>query len=93
MPPKKNPADLFKKLAAEQAPLEAKTEATAETVKDKSDKKPGGKRGGKRSNSDYQQIGAYLPKEVHRQVMKRLAAEDGELSALLEALLKNWLGE
>jgi hypothetical protein len=53
----------------------------------------GGKRGGKRSDPDYKQVGLYVNKNIHRQVMKRLAAEDGELSALLEALLKNWLGE
>jgi len=84
--PKKDPADLFKKLAAEQAQTEAAAETTARATKGKG-------RGGKRSDPDYKQVGLYVNKDIHRQVMTRLAAEDGELSALVEDLLKDWLGE
>jgi hypothetical protein len=81
--PKKDAGDLFKRLAAENHAAE--TEPTA---------KPKGKgRGGKRSDPDYKQVGLYVNKNIHRQVMTRLAAEDGELSALVEDLLKQWLGE
>jgi hypothetical protein len=78
--PKKDAGDLFKRLAAE---------GHAEPAP----KTKGKRRGGKRSDPAYKQIGLYVNKDVHRQVMTRLAAEDGELSALVETLLKNWLGE
>lgn len=81
--PKKDPAKLFESLAAEDH-----AEPTTEPAKTK-----GKGRGGKRENPDYRQIGLYVKRDIHRQVMTRLAAEDGELSALVEELLKQWLGE
>jgi hypothetical protein len=51
------------------------------------------KRGGKRSNPDYTQIAGYIPKELQQRVKAKLFAEDGELSALLEKLLQQWLSE
>lgn len=82
--PKKDAGDLFKRLAAE-----GHAEPTAEPAKTTKGKG----RGGKRSDPNYKQVGLYVNKGIHRQVMTRLAAEDGELSELVETLLKQWLGE
>ena len=83
--PKKDAGDLFKRLAAE-THTESEPAEPAKATKGRS-------RGGKRSDPNYKQIGLYVNKDIHRQVMTRLAAEDGELSELVETLLKDWLGE
>ena len=47
---------------------------------------------GKHSNPDYEQNCIWLPKSLKRKVKARLQKdEDGELSGLVESLLRDWL--
>jgi hypothetical protein len=48
---------------------------------------------GKRTNPDYEQVAAYIPKELHRRVKIRLleTAEDENFSDLVEWLLTQWM--
>ena len=48
--------------------------------------------GGKRNNPDYEQVGAYIPKELNKRVKMRLLEmdKDREFSDLIEFLLKKW---
>jgi hypothetical protein len=48
------------------------------------------KRVGKRSNPDYTQITAYIKKNTHEDVMRRIYKRQ-EFSELLEELLTEWL--
>ena len=50
------------------------------------------KRVGKRSNPNYTQITAYIRKETHEAVMRKIY-KNFELSELVESLLANWLEE
>jgi hypothetical protein len=45
---------------------------------------------GKRSNPDYTQITAYIRKETHENVMRKIYKRQ-EFSELLEELLTNWM--
>lgn len=45
---------------------------------------------GKRSDPDYTQITAYIRKETHENVMRKIYKRQ-ELSELLEALLTEWM--
>jgi hypothetical protein len=49
--------------------------------------------GGKRNNPDYEQVGAYIPKELNKRVKMRLLEmdKDREFSELVEYLLKKWV--
>ncbi len=49
--------------------------------------------GGKRNNPDYEQVAAYIPKELNKRVKMRLLELDKprEFSELVEFLLKKWL--
>lgn len=46
---------------------------------------------GKRSDPNFEQYSVWLPISLHRQVKSQLALEGGELSGLLEGLLRDWL--
>jgi hypothetical protein len=48
------------------------------------------KRVGKRSNPDYTQITAYVRKNTHENVMRKIYKQQ-EFSELLEELLSDWL--
>ncbi|WP_407543144.1 hypothetical protein Q0M94_24300 (plasmid) [Deinococcus radiomollis] len=50
-----------------------------------------GRQKGKRSNPDYVQVGAHIPKELHRQVRRRLFDEERDLGDLLTELLQEWM--
>ncbi len=49
--------------------------------------------GGKRNNPDYEQVAAYIPKDVYKRVRMRLLEMDKprEFSDLVEFLLRKWL--
>ncbi len=49
--------------------------------------------GGKRNNPDYEQVAAYIPKELNKRVKMRLLEmdKDREFSELIEYLLRKWL--
>ena len=52
----------------------------------------GRKRDGKRSNPDYVQVGAHIPKDLHRQVKRRLFDEERDFGDLMTELLRAWMG-
>jgi len=52
----------------------------------------GRKKEGKRSNPDYVQVGAHIPKELHRQVKRRLFDEERDFGDLMTELLQTWMG-
>lgn len=72
-----------KPAAAPQAKV-GKTNAAALTKKEES------RRVGKRSDPDYTQVTAYLKKNTHEDVMRKIYKRQ-EFSELLEELLTDWL--
>lgn len=46
---------------------------------------------GKRSNPNYIQVGAYIPKELNKDVKRLLVDEEGDFSDLVAELLKQWV--
>lgn len=48
---------------------------------------------GKSRDPNYKQLGLYVKKDIHRKVKSKAAAEDIEISELVESLLIDWLGE
>ncbi len=56
-------------------------------------KKRGRPAGGKRNDPEYEQVAAYIPKEVYKRVRMRLLEMDKprEFSDLVEFLLRKWL--
>lgn len=50
-----------------------------------------GRQKGKRSNPDYVQVGAHIPKELHRQVRRRLFDEERDMGDLMTELLQAWM--
>jgi hypothetical protein len=49
--------------------------------------------GGKRGNPEYEQVTAYIPKELYKRVKIRLleTTDDAHFSDLVEHLLTNWV--
>jgi len=62
----------------------------AETVVPASEPKRG-RATGKRSNPNYTQVGAYIPKELNRDVKRLLVDEEQDLSDLIIELLQTWV--
>ncbi len=79
--------NLFENLANRRAKKE-KAEPLKETPI-----QPKGRAKGKRSDPNYTQIGAYIPKDLHNKVKRRLFDEDVDLSELITDLLTKWLGD
>jgi hypothetical protein len=50
-----------------------------------------GRRTGKRSNPDYVQVGAHIPKDLYRQVKRRLLDEERDLGDLMTELLQDYV--
>lgn len=52
-----------------------------------------GRPNGKRSNSDFQQVTAYIRRDTYRRVSVKLIDQEikGEFSELIEELLQQWL--
>lgn len=67
----------------------AKRERTAQSTANEP-KTPTSKRVGKRSHPDYAQITAYVLKDTHEQVMRKIYKRQ-EFSELIEQLLTDWL--
>lgn len=59
--------------------------------------RPAGPAGGKRSHPDYEQVSAYLPRQMHREIRLALlqsevqTGQKREFSTLVEELLATWL--
>ncbi len=51
--------------------------------------------GGKRTNPEYEQVAAYIPKALYKQVRIRLMQmePEGQFSDLIEVLLTRWMQE
>jgi hypothetical protein len=54
-------------------------------------KKKAGRPPAKHSDPDYKQMSVYVHKDVRNKVKSRLFEQDGEFSALVESLLRDWL--
>ena len=54
-------------------------------------KKKAGRPRAKHSDPDYKQMSVYVHKDVRNKVKARLFEQDGEFSALVESLLRDWL--
>ena len=52
-----------------------------------------GRQKGKRSNPDYTQVGAYIPKNLDKEVKRKLLDEDIDFSDLVASLLIKWLSD
>lgn len=52
-----------------------------------------GRQKGKRSNPDYTQVGAYIPKNLDKEVKRKLLDEDIDFSDLVADLLIKWLSD
>ena len=50
-----------------------------------------GRQKGKRSNPDYVQVGAHIPKELHKQVKRRLFDSERDFGDLMTELLQEWI--
>ena len=46
---------------------------------------------GKRSDPNYIQVGAYIPKELNKEVKRSLVDYEGDFSDLVTQLLEDWL--
>src|SRR3712207_5060782 len=77
----------------EEAQLTPQPQATQQRVPSAQPAKRGRPAGGKRTNPDYEQVAAYIPKELNKRVKMRLLELDKprEFSELVEFLLKKWL--
>lgn len=79
----------------------AKAQARAGTGKKKKSgtedaaqtKKKVGRPRAKHSDPDYKQMSIYIHKDVRNKVKARLFEQDGEFSALVESLLRDWLNK
>jgi len=54
-------------------------------------KKKPGRPPAKHSDPDYKQMSVYVHKDVRNKVKARLFEQEGEFSALVESLLREWL--
>lgn len=50
-----------------------------------------GRQRGKRSDPNYVQVGAHIPRELHRQVKRRLLDDERDLGELMTELLQEWI--
>lgn len=85
-------ANKFDKLAAAlkgEAVEETLKPISIETVPTEPPKK--GRAKGKRSNPNYTQVGAYIPKQLDRDVKRLLIDEEIDFSDLVADLLAKWL--
>ena len=68
----------------------AKTGKAAKKVAPKARKRVG-RPPAKHSDPDYKQMSVYVHKDVRNKVKARLFEQEGEFSALVESLLREWL--
>lgn len=88
-----DPSDMFSKLAQNREKKKLPAADAGNLPTDNSVTTP--KRGrakGKRSDPNYIQVGAYIPKELDRQVKRVLVDEDNlDFSDLVAQLLEDWV--
>jgi hypothetical protein len=88
-----DPSDMFSKLAQNREKKKSTAADVGNLPTDELAATP--KRGrakGKRSDPNYIQVGAYIPKELDRQVKRLLVDEDNlDFSNLVAQLLEDWV--
>lgn len=83
-------SSMFDKLAqtrqkAQKKPIEQEPDIDSQS-------KRRGRARGKRSDPNYEQVGAYIPKELNKQVKRLLIDEDDlDFSDLVAQLLEDWV--
>lgn len=77
----------------EQSPEKTKIKSLGSSDKETTPKR--GRPSGKRSNTDFQQVTAYIRRDTYRRVSIKLIDREkkGEFSELVEILLKEWLNK
>lgn len=83
-----DPASMFDKLA--QNRQKAKAAPQPEPVPEEP-KQRQRKATGKRSDPNYIQVGAYIPKELNKDVKRLLVDTEGDFSNLVTELLEQWV--
>lgn len=83
-----DPASMFDKLAQQRQ--KAKAAPPPEPAPEEP-KRRQRKATGKRSDPNYIQVGAYIPKDLNKEVKRSLVDYDGDFSDLVTQLLEEWL--
>jgi len=83
-----DPVSMFDKLAQQRQ--KAKAAPPPEPVPEEP-KRRQRKATGKRSDPNYIQVGAYIPKELNKEVKRSLVDYEGDFSDLVTQLLEEWL--
>ncbi|WP_346293989.1 hypothetical protein [Sphaerothrix gracilis] len=83
-----DPASMFDKLAQNRQKGKAQPEPTSVEPKRRQRKATG-----KRSDPNYIQVGAYIPKELNKEVKRSLVDYEGDFSDLVTELLEGWIGK
>lgn len=82
-----DPSSMFDKLAKGRQ----KPKATPAPEPAPEPKKRQRKATGKRSDPDYIQVGAYIPKQLNKEVKKKLVDTEQDFSELVTDLLEKWI--
>jgi hypothetical protein len=82
-----DPASMFDKLAQQRQ----KAKATPPPPVPEEPKRRQRKSTGKRSDPNYIQVGAYIPKDLNKEVKRALVDYEGDFSDLVTQLLEEWL--
>ncbi|MEM9949169.1 MAG: hypothetical protein AAF810_24305 [Cyanobacteria bacterium P01_D01_bin.36] len=83
-----DPASMFDKLAQQRQKAKA---APPPELPPEEPKRRQRKATGKRSDPNYIQVGAYIPKELNKDVKRSLVDYEGDFSDLVTQLLEEWV--
>jgi hypothetical protein len=83
-----DPASMFDRLAQNRQKGKPQAEPVAEEPQRRRRKATG-----KRSDPNYIQVGAYIPKELNKDVKRLLVDTEGDFSDLVTELLKQWVNQ
>jgi hypothetical protein len=81
-----DPASMFDRLAQNRQKGKPQAEPVAEEPQQRRRKATG-----KRSDPNYIQVGAYIPKDLNKDVKRLLVDADGDFSDLVTKLLREWV--
>lgn len=84
-----DPVSMFDKLAQQRQ--KAKATPQPEPAAPEEPKRRQRKATGKRSDPNYIQVGAYIPKELNKDVKRALVDAEGDFSDLVTELLEQWV--
>lgn len=83
-----DPASMFEKLAQQRQKGKATPQPEPEPEEPKQRQR---KATGKRSDPNYIQVGAYIPKDLNKNVKRLLVDTEGDFSDLVTELLEEWV--